>query len=215
MALLSNREDRDIPLQELIKAPLVRHGMRVGLMGGSFDPPHAGHVHISKEALKRLKLDQLWWLVSPGNPLKERGPWPLERRLQQCLALVDHPKIKITAIEEHLGSPYTAQTLQYLKRRFASVNFIWLMGADNMASVHLWRDWQVIFNTMPVAVLDRPGQRLSTGASVAASVFRANRIKEYEASSLPARSVPAWGVLSVPLNFKSSTQIRERARQVS
>jgi len=195
------------------KAPLVRAGMRVGLMGGSFDPPHDGHVHISLEAIKRLKLDQLWWLVSPGNPLKNQGPWPLDKRLQQCARLALHPRIKVTALEVSLGSPYTAQTLTYLTRRFADSHFVWLMGADNMASVHLWRDWREIFRRVPVAVLDRPGQRYEVRASLAAQLFSAKRLKEADASALLGAKAPAWTVLSIPLNYQSSTKIRERSHR--
>ena len=189
------------------KAPFVRTGMRVGLMGGSFDPPHSGHVQISLEAIKRLKLDQLWWLVSPGNPLKEQGPWPLERRLQQCAELVEHPKIKITALEEGLGSPYTAKTLEFLTRRFASVHFVWLMGADNMAGVHQWRDWHKIFAMVPVAVLDRPGQRYEVGSSIAAHLFARDQKNEKYACALMNTKAPAWTILSIPLNHESSTKI--------
>ncbi len=194
------------------KAPIVRAGMRVGLLGGSYDPPHEGHVHISLEAIKRLQLDQLWWLVSPGNPLKEQGPWPLERRLQQCAQLARHPKIKITALEASLGSPYTARTLAFLTRRYRSTRFVWLMGADNMASVHLWQDWRQIFATVPVAVLDRPGQRHEVAASMAAHLFGKNRIGEQQAQSILNAPTPAWSILSVPLNYESSSRIRARHR---
>ena len=195
-----------------VKAPYVRSGMRVGLMGGSFDPPHSGHVHISLEAIKRLKLDQLWWLVSPGNPLKEQGPWPLKRRLQQCVDLVEHPKIKITALEADLGSPYTAKTLEFLSRRFVDTRFVWLMGADNMASVHLWRDWQKIFALVPVAVLDRPGQRYEVSSSIAAHLFARDQKNEKYASALMNTKAPAWTILSIPLNHESSTKIRAKHR---
>ncbi|MCP4935550.1 MAG: nicotinate-nucleotide adenylyltransferase [bacterium] len=194
------------------QAPIVRARMRVGLLGGSFDPPHKGHVHISLEAIKRLQLDQLWWLVSPGNPLKEQGPWPLERRLQQCGELARHPKIKITALEASLGSPYTAKTLTFLTRRYPATRFVWLMGADNMASVHLWQDWQRIFRAVPVAVLDRPGQRHQVSLSIAAHVFGKDRIAEKQAASILNVVKPAWTILSVPLNYESSTRIREKHR---
>lgn len=195
-----------------IDAPLVRAGMRVGILGGSFDPPHEGHLHISLEALKRLQLDQLWWLVSPGNPLKEQGPWPLEKRLQQCRQLANHPRLKVTALEAGLGSSYTAKTLAFLTRRFPATGFVWLMGADNMASVHLWRDWKQIFAAVPVAILDRPGQCYEVSSSIAAHVFAANRINEQQASSLAGKTAPAWTNLSMPLSFESSTRIRQKHR---
>ncbi|MCF6198842.1 MAG: nicotinate-nucleotide adenylyltransferase [Hyphomicrobiaceae bacterium] len=195
-----------------MKPPLAFPGQRIGLLGGSFDPPHQGHVNISREALKRLQLDQLWWLVSPGNPLKEQGPWPLERRLAQCRERVDHPRIKITAFETALGSPFTATTLHYLSRRFPATRFVWLMGADNMASVHLWRNWRQIFHKVPVAVIDRPGEHYALGSSLAAQLFAKNRLRERAAPLLAQRPLPAWCRLGVPLNFESSTGIRNRHR---
>ena len=217
MAQVSERGNlpglRDVDLVEsCMKAPLARAGMRIGLLGGSFDPPHKGHLHISLQAIKRLQLDQLWWLVSPGNPLKQDGPWPLHKRLRQCLELADHPKLKITALETALGSPYTAKTLTFLTRRFPATKFVWLMGADNMASVDLWRDWQKIFEAVPVAALDRPGQRYGVSSSLAARVFRKNRIKEQFASSLVGKQAPAWTSLTMPLSYESSTRIRQKHR---
>ncbi len=192
--------------------PLARAGMRIGLLGGSFDPPHAGHVHISLEAIKRLQLDQLWWLVSPGNPLKQSGPWPLVERLHQCVDLVDHPKIRITALETRIGSPYTEKTLEYLTRRLPGTHFVWLMGMDNMANVHLWRYWQRIFERVPVAVLNRPISRTGLHneliSSLAAHLYRNVRVKEYEARSLASRNAPAWSILNIPLSYESSTRIR-------
>ncbi len=196
----------------LHRVPPARAGQRIGLLGGSFDPPHKGHLHISREALKRLRLDQLWWLVSPGNPLKERGPWPLSERLAQCAALVDHPKIKITAFEATLGSPYTAETLSFLTRRYPATRFVWLMGADNMAGVHNWRRWQRIFEQVPVGVLDRPGLRYKVASSLAAHRFAAQRLSEQKAAALAARTPVVWCSLSLPLSFESSTRIRQKHR---
>lgn len=214
MAQVSDKGEAEAAalLAAYAKPPMVRAGMRVGLMGGSFDPPHEGHVHISLEAIKRLKLDQLWWLVSPANPLKADGPWPLEKRLQQCLDLTHHPKLKVTAFEVGLGSAYTAQTLKYLTRRFAATRFIWLMGGDNMASVDQWYNWQRIFETVPVAVLDRPGRRYDVNSSTAAHVFAGGRVRERQAATLGHRNAPAWSTLNVPLSFESSTRIRQKHR---
>ncbi len=195
-----------------LKPPPAPRGARIGLLGGSFDPPHRGHVHISLEALKRLQLDQVWWLVSPGNPLKSRGPWPLVQRLQQCTDLVDHPKIRITAFEAARGAPWTIETLRFLTRRFPATRFVWLMGADNLAGIHLWRDWQNIFATLPIAVMDRPGQRHRAGASPAAHRFASSRMGERSACLLAASKPPAWTLLSVPLSHASSTGIRQKYR---
>ena len=195
-----------------MRAPIASGNMRIGLMGGSFDPPHAGHMHISLEAIKRLKLDQIWWLVSPGNPLKEEGPWPLEKRLQQCVELAEHPKLKITALEAGLGSPYTADTLRVLTRRFRTTRFVWIMGADNMASVHHWKAWRQIFEQVPIAVMDRPGERYKARYSKAAHVYKKAQIAENQVASLAQKQTPAWGLLSMPLSFESSTGIRQKHR---
>ena len=197
-------------LESYTSPPLARSGMKIGLLGGSFDPPHQGHVHISKEALKRLQLDQLWWLVSPGNPLKERGPWPLRERIRQCCEIVDHPRLRITAFEAALGSPYTVQTLNFLTRRFPATHFVWLMGADNMIGIDHWQNWQQIFRTVPVAVLDRPGDHYRLNSSRAAQLFAPHRLKERAAAALPMQKPPCWCRLSVPLHHARSTNIRAR-----
>ena len=122
--------------------PHARAGQVIGLLGGSFDPAHSGHVHISKAALQRFGLDRVWWLVSPGNPLKRHGPAPLKDRLQAARAMMQHPRVTVTGIEERLGTRYTAQTITALRARYPGVRFVWLMGADNLAQFHLWQDWQ-------------------------------------------------------------------------
>ncbi len=137
--------------------PKAARGQSVGLLGGSFDPPHRGHVHITTEALKRFGLDRVWWLVTPGNPLKEQGPAPLAQRMQQARAIMQHPKVTVTDIEARLGTRYTAQTLAALRRQYPGVNFVWLMGADNLAQFHKWQDWRTIMMSVPVGVLARPG----------------------------------------------------------
>src|SRR6056297_3236063 len=112
--------------------PHTRPGMVIGLLGGSFDPPHAGHVHISREALKRFGLDRVWWLVTPGNPLKAHGPAPLQQRLEHARAVMHDPRVDVTGIEATLQTRYTAQTLKALQRHYPRVRFVWLMGADNL-----------------------------------------------------------------------------------
>lgn len=197
-------------------APPARAGMRIGLLGGSFDPPHAGHLHISREALKRLRLDAVWWLVSPGNPLKPNGPRPLGERLARCVALADHPRIAVSALEAQLGSPYTADTLAHLQRRFPGVRFVWLMGGDNLARFHRWKRWRRIFAGVPVAVIDRPETRFAALAGRAAHVQARCRLSERTARRLAATRPPAWLFLTVPLHGESSTRIRgEGARPVT
>lgn len=190
--------------------PFATSGLRVGLLGGSFDPPHAGHLHISRWALKAFGLDQVWWLVSPGNPLKSRGPAPMVQRMVACRDLVNDPRIKITDIEAHLGTRYTAATLQALLPRYTGVRFVWLMGADNLADFHRWKDWNWIMNALPVGVLARPGEQLAAGCSLAARRYRQSRLSARRSTALPFRQAPCWSLLNGPMVDISSTQIRNQ-----
>lgn len=195
----------------LAALPHAEPGMRIGLLGGSFNPPHAGHRHVSLEAMRRLGLDQVWWIVSPGNPLKSHDGLPsIEERMAAAIGVSAHPAIVVAGFEQALGSPYTAETLAYLKRRLPLVRFVWLMGADNLAQLHRWRHWRTIFETFPVAVVDRPGWRHRALASPAASLFRRRRMPEADARSLPSAGPPAWSFLSIPLSSLSSTQLRQQ-----
>ncbi|MCP5074315.1 MAG: nicotinate-nucleotide adenylyltransferase [Rhodobacteraceae bacterium] len=189
--------------------PFTTPGLRVGLLGGSFDPPHGGHLHISRWALKEFGLDQVWWLVSPGNPLKQRGPAPLAKRMAACRELVSDPRVKITDIEVRLGTRYTAATLQALLPRYPSVRFVWLMGADNLADFHHWKDWDWIMQTVPVGVLARPGEQLAAGCSPAARRFRRYRLSARRSTALPFRTAPCWSLLNGPMLDISSTAIRD------
>jgi nicotinate-nucleotide adenylyltransferase len=183
--------------------------MRIGLLGGSFNPPHHAHRLISLTALKRLNLAQVWWIVTPGNPLKEHNDLsPLAERIRLSRRVARHPRIKVTAFEARLGSAYTAQTLAWLRQRRPEVRFVWLMGADNLASFHRWKDWRAIFRLMPIAVEDRPGWRYRAVASPAAAQFARFRIPEIQARQLPDLAPPAWCYLSGPLSKLSSTALR-------
>lgn len=195
--------------------PLARPGMCIGLLGGSFDPAHAGHAHITREALKRLGLDAVWWLVSPGNPLKSRGPAPLDERLARAKSVMQHPRVQVTGLEARLGTRYTYQTLLHLTALYPGVRFVWLMGADNLADFHLWENWRDIMGLLPVAVLARPGQRISARMSVAARYFRHDRLLGREAQMLRRARPPAWVFLNVPLNELSSSSIRARGEWAS
>jgi len=188
--------------------PHARPGQVIGLLGGSFDPPHAGHLHISREALKRFGLDRLWWLVSPGNPLKTAGPAPLDQRMTAAHALVDHPRIAITDIEARTGTRHTAATLRVLRALCPGVRFVWLMGADNLAQFHLWQDWREILDTVPVGVLARPGQRISARLSPAARIYARARIPARDSQALGHANAPAWCFLNVPMMDISSTRLR-------
>lgn len=188
--------------------PFATQGQRIGLLGGSFDPPHAGHLHISKQALKRFQLDRVWWMVTPGNPLKKRGPAEIGRRVQACLDLVDDPRILVTDIERRLGTRYTAATLQALLPRYRGVRFVWLMGSDSLADFHRWKDWDWIMETVPIGVMARPGEQLAAGGSHAARRYAQHRVQARRAEALPFREAPAWCMLNGPMVDLSSTQIR-------
>ncbi|MEM7743564.1 MAG: nicotinate-nucleotide adenylyltransferase [Pseudomonadota bacterium] len=184
-------------------------GQRIGLLGGSFDPPHPGHLHITSRALKAAALDRVWWLVSPGNPLKERGPAELDRRVAAARALVGrHPRVEVTDIERHLGSPYTANTLMQLHKRYPGVRFVWLMGADNLANFHRWERWERIIETVPMLVLARPHEQLRAGLSPAARRYARLRVPETAATGLGRDGRPGWALLTGPMSPHSSTEIR-------
>ena len=190
--------------------PHARAGQVIGLLGGSFDPAHSGHVHISKAALQRFGLDRVWWLVSPGNPLKQRGPAPLEHRLQAARAIMQHPRVTVTGIEELLGTRYTAQTITALRARYPGVRFVWLMGADNLAQFHLWQDWEDIMAQVPVGVLARPGERISARMSKAARVYASARLPGRASELLGHIDPPKWCFVNLPMNAASSSAIRAR-----
>ena len=194
--------------------PATGPGQRIGLLGGSFNPPHVAHRQISEVVLKRLGLDQVWWLVTPGNPLKGRGELaPLAERLVLCRAMAKNPRIEVTAFERDLPTAFTAGTLAFLKRRSPLVRFVWIMGADNLAGFHHWRRWREILTMVPVVVVDRPGWRLKALASKAAKAFAGSRVPEARAMGLVAMPPPAWTFLTGPLSSVSSTDLRSKARQ--
>ena len=194
--------------------PPAAPGAVIGLLGGSFDPPHQGHVQITKAALQRFGLDRVWWLVSPGNPLKEHGPAPMDQRLQAARALMRHPRVSVTDVEAQLGTRYTAQTLKALVAARPGVRFVWLMGADNLAQFHLWQDWEQIMQMVPVGVLARPGQQLAGRMSKAARVYRDALVPARDSRTLGLRAAPAWCFVNQPLNAQSSSAIRARGEWV-
>lgn len=188
--------------------PLATRGMVVGLLGGSFDPAHEGHVHITLEALKRMGLDQVWWLVSPGNPLKARQPAPLSARMQQARRVMRHPRVRITDLERRLGTRFTADTIAMLRAIYPGVTFVWLMGADNLAGFHRWDRWRRIMETVPVGVLARPGAGLRARLSPAAQIYGGNRVGRGE--NLARMKPPAWVFVNLPMKDASSTKIRAK-----
>jgi nicotinate-nucleotide adenylyltransferase len=188
--------------------PPARPGMAIGLLGGSFDPAHAGHRHISLWALRHFRLDRVWWLVSPGNPLKPEAPATLSRRIAEAREVERHPRITVTGIEARLGTRQTAATLRRLFRRYPGVRFVWLMGADNLAGFDRWHDWTWIMRHCPIGVLARPGHGLRAGLSPAARRFAGARVKPGLAENLAWRRPPAWTLLQGPGLEISSSQIR-------
>lgn len=184
---------------------------RVGLLGGSFNPAHGGHLHISREALKRLALDEVWWLVSPQNPLKPRaGMAPLAERLESARAVARDPRIKVTDIELRLGTVYTADTLAMLTRRFPRLRFVWLMGADNLLQISRWERWENIFRLVPIAVFARPSYSLRSLSGQAARRYARWRLPLRDARRLAETDPPAWVFLPVRLDPRSATDIRSR-----
>ncbi len=179
-------------------------------MGGSFNPAHEGHLHISLIALQRLGLDRVWWLVTPGNPLKDASELrEIGERIAGARGIARHPRIAVTDFERHMPTPYALHTVQFLLRRFPGVRFVWIAGGDILAGFHRWLGWEEIFGALPVAVIDRPGHRHRALASRAASRFARRRLPESRTAGLPGAALPAWSYLTAPLLDVSSTAIRE------
>ncbi len=194
---------------ELLRVPPAYPGMTIGLLGGTFDPPHEGHVHVSETVLKRLGLDRLWWLVTPGNPLKSgTDAGSFAARMAQAEQLARHPYIVVTGFEARRPSVTTAATIGFLKRRAPAVRFIWVMGADNLVAFHRWARWRGVFRAVPVAVVDRPGARFAARAGTAASCFAHAYLDESDAHGLKSMRPPAWTLLSAPLSPLSSSALR-------
>lgn len=187
--------------------------MRVGLLGGSFNPAHQGHAHVAARARALLRLDQVWLLVSPGNPLKpQHGMAPFAARLASAQAIADGRRVVATAIEAALGTRYTVDTLRALRRRFPLVRFVWLMGADNLTQLPRWRRWMDIARAMPIAVLPRPSYNHRALAGLAARRLRRSRVAAGQATTLADRDAPAWTFLPVAQNPASATAIRAAKR---
>ena len=197
---------------EDLRLPPNAPGLRIGLFGGSFNPAHDGHRMASLTALRRLQLDRSWWLVSPGNPLKDnRALPPLAERIAFARKLADHGRIHITGVEAGLRTRYTADTLRALKRRCPGVRFVWIMGSDNLASFHRWNEWRTIARMMPIAVIDRPGSTHRSVSSPAGNWLARWRLPENQGGALAVRTPPAWIFLHGKRSDLSSTQLREHA----
>ncbi len=183
---------------------------RIGLLGGSFNPAHEGHVHISLMALRRLNLDEVWWLVSPSNPLKEsRDLASYESRLAGARAVARHPRIKVSDFEARAGTRYTIHTLRALMRRFGGVQFVWIAGADLLTQMPKWRDWEAIFRAVPIAIFARPTYSLKALSGLATQRFSGYRVPPRRAGKLAEYSPPAWTFFHGRRNPASATKLRE------
>jgi nicotinate-nucleotide adenylyltransferase len=189
--------------------PLYSNGMRIGLLGGSFNPPHDAHRAISLFAIKRLKLDRVWWLVTPGNPLKDNGGLhDLEARAEAARRMANDPRIDVSCLESVIGVRYTVDTITYLRRRVSGLRLVWIMGADNLAQFHRWQNWRRIASEVPIAVIDRPPQSFRALAAPAAQALARYRLPENRAAQLADQQAPAWVFLTgMKLNL-SSTGLR-------
>lgn len=189
--------------------PPCARGQRIGIFGGSFNPAHDGHRSASLLALHRLALDRVWWLVSPGNPLKDtRDLPPMSTRMRTAGAVAAHPRIAISGFERQLGSRYTCDLVAALVTRAPGVHFVWLMGADSFADLHLWKNWRTLAATVPMGVIDRPGSTQRAARTRAAAALASRRLPEIDAPRLATAALPAWVFLHGKRSPLSSTAIR-------
>lgn len=183
------------------------------MFGGSFNPPHSGHLHVAETALKRLKLDWIYWLPARGNPLKTK-PAAFYERVHQVRDLIGHnPRMFVSDIEHWAGLTFTVDVLTTLKRHSPRARFVWLMGADSLANFHDWRAWRQIARTLPICVVSRPKSNVAALNSYFACVFQRGRLNERDAALLPDQHPPAWVYLKAPFDGTSSTELRDDAQK--
>lgn len=200
--------------ERFLRMPHVEKDMTVGLFGGSFNPPHEGHVLVAETALCKLRLDQLWWMITPGNPLKDRASLlPLRERIALSEECVSDPRIKITAFEASHRVRYTADMIRIVQRAYPDVYFVWIMGADSLRDFHRWERWREIAESVPIAVFDRPGSTLSHQSSTMAKTYEQARIDEADAAQLARMKPPAWTFIHGPRSPLSSSALREAANR--
>ena len=188
----------------------MRGKRKIGLLGGSFNPAHEGHLHISLEALKRLQLDEIWWLVSPKNPLKKADDLAdYALRLTFARALANHPRIRVLDVEQREGLYYTIDSIRFLQSHHRDCNFVWLMGADNLAGFHRWRNWREIASRLPIAVLDRAPYGIKALHARFATAYAHHRLRSAEAARLANAAAPQWVYLCIPRHPLSATMLRK------
>lgn len=190
--------------------PPSRTRARIGLFGGSFDPPHSGHLHVASTAHKRLGLDQVWWFPTPGNPLKE-APSDYHVRFRDVEALTArHRHFKVSDVEKQLNLRYTFDLVRLMRHHCPQAQLVWIMGADSLMTFHYWKDWQQLAETIPIAVIARPGFAQAARVSPFAKRLSRNRIPGHGARLLASKKAPAWTYLTAPLDPMSSTLLRSR-----
>ena len=196
-------------LGAIARLPPHAPGQTIGLLGGSFNPPHRGHMLATRLALTRAGLDRVWWLATPGNPLKSTADLAaLRARIDAAQALARDPRVAVTGFESEIGARYTADTLRYLRARAPGVRFVWIMGADNLSQFHRWRDWREIAERTPMLIVDRPGSSFAVLSSRAAQALARSRLPEREARRIALTGPPAWVFLHGPRSNLSSTALR-------
>ena len=190
--------------------PPTSSRQRIGLFGGSFDPPHSGHMHVAKTALKRLDLDQVWWFPARGNPLKAT-PGEFDARLAAVQIMLEtHRAMKVSDVEAHAGLTYTIDLVRLMRAHCPNAQLVWIMGSDSLENFHEWKDWQSLAKLIPIAVIARPGSTQASRSSHFAKVFRKSRLPRRAAKLLPGHDTPAWTYLNAPLNPASSTALRNK-----
>jgi len=205
-----------LKIRSITGLPHSEPGNRIGLFGGSFNPPHQGHRLVSRQVLKRLDLDAVWWLVTPANPLKEHSDLaPLTERVLAARRIVDHPRVHITGFEAARGFAFTYDTLRFLRRTLPERKFVWIMGADSFVSFHRWEHWRRIARLMPLAVYVRPGSSRRAPFSRAAIALGKYRLDEKDATILPNAAPPAWVYLNGLMSSLSSRSIRQAQKSIT
>ena len=186
-------------------------GRKIGLFGGSFDPPHLGHVHFSLQAIRQFNLDKVIWLISPRNPLKNMAPAPIQIRLRHAQKISHNPNIIISKVETEIGAQYSWETLDFFSLKYPKTKFVWLMGSNNLAQFHLWKNWRWIIEHFPIGVLARPQFRQTGLNSKVARIYKSYKLPANEGRLLPYCASPRWCFSNMPLMKVSSSEIRKKS----